>query len=166
MHAILGPLVGRPVSYRVGADGQMLWLKNGDALWRAIEQDLSAAAKRAGPGDGQSVDALLTQLTPLQREDLLSADIRQMLRFAGRDWTAEYMVADPATVVANCDQIALIGKAAPLPAAALIESRRHWQVDRATGLVRQYDDDQWLRRGQESAPERGAMTRRILMPER
>ena len=168
MAAILQPLVGRPIEFLVGANGQTLLLQDGERLWQSVADGMLVAAAAAGAGAGGSdarrVGALLTALPLSEREALLGADIRQILRFAGRDWSTEFVHA-PATANYDCGLLMLTERSSAARPDTPIVHQRQWQVDARSGLVRMQIDEQWLRNDNNSAPVRAMRTQRTLTAE-
>lgn len=141
---ILAPLVGKEADYRLSADGRTILLQNGEALWAAVAADLLAAGARSDRAEGQQMGALLGALPLAQREAMLMADIRQLLRFAGRDWSGGYALA-PQPDTPDCTIVSLVERGANDAQAAPFVGQRHWRVDARTGLVQHFREARWLR---------------------
>lgn len=160
MAAMLAPMVGRHVDYLIGADGQNLLLDNGDALWAAIERDMVNQTHGSDRAEAQQIAGLLTRLPQDQRAQLLSADLRHMLRFAGQGWSADYQPhRDPAA--SDCNLFALAQQDAP----GAIRADRRWRVDRQTGLVREQVEEFWQSVEGQAAPLLTARSQRTLILE-
>lgn len=156
---MLGPMVGRPVAFLVSGDGARVLLQDGDALWAALADKLAAETARAPVSEAQQLGGLLLSLPPVQREAMLAADVRHMLRFAGRDWPNAPAAAPPADT-SDCGLLTLVERDGG-PGAGLISERR-WQVDALTGLVRHQREERWMRSQADSPPQLAARTERLL----
>lgn len=159
---MLAPLVGKQAEYLIGADGQTMVLQNGDALWQAVADDLVALSARSPVAEGRQVGAAISALPPAQREALLMADIRQMLRFAGRDWSDRF-AARPDHDNRDCGLVSLVERTVDDGSRVLEQSQ--WQVDARTGLVRLHREERWLRRGDTTPPVLASRALRSLLPE-
>lgn len=169
MTDLLAPLVGRPMDFLLGKDGQDLMLHDGDALWAAVERDLRDHSIEAPVAEGRELAQLLIRLPPASREDLLAADIRQMLRFAGQAWAPSFTIAappGPAPQPGDCRLVTLVDATrAAASGARAADDRQIWQIDRATGLVREHRNEIWQAPGDGQTPQLVARTRRTLTPE-
>jgi hypothetical protein len=164
IQAMLGPLAGRPVEYLVSGDGKSLLMQDSDQLWQDVTADIAASAARAPTAEARQVGAILTALPPAEREAMLSADIRQLLRFAGRDWTRSYAQAAGGGD-ADCTLLTLIEPVSAAAPPSGIATERRWQVDRATGLVRLQSEVRWPPSANGAAREPAVRTVRILSSE-
>jgi hypothetical protein len=161
---LLAPLVGKEADYRLSADGQALVLQNGAELWAAVEADLLAISARAPATEGRQVGAIIRALPYAEREALLMADIRAMLRFAGRRWAEDFAV-QPDWDNQDCQLLLMEERVGDSAAADPTLDRRQWQVDARTGLVRSFSEQRWLQMGGGGEPRLVAQGRWTLRPE-
>jgi hypothetical protein len=160
MAAILAPMLNRPVEYSVGTDGATLIMRDGDKFWQAVADDIRRHAQQSPVPEGRAMGQLLHALPPAQREAALSADIRQMLRFAGRDWTGSYDRA-PETDVPPCTFARFVSQPYKDGSGPAFSVQHRWDVELATGLVRQHREQHWLREGAAPAHESGTIWRSL-----
>jgi hypothetical protein len=164
---LLAPLVGKQVIYRVGADDGQLILQNGDAVWAAVGADLVTRAAKAPVEEARAVGQALQSLPAAQRDALLSADLRHILRFAGQAWAPDFAEAADAAERA-CDTALLVsrpdpGEAAPSPVMRAETSSR---VNLISGLVEDQVEEKWLPPAGGGASRLAATTRRRLTEQR
>lgn len=158
---LLAPLVGRPVDFLIGADSSTLVLQDGDKIWREVGNAITNKAAAAPVAEGRAVGALLSTLPPAERDAMLSADIRQMLRFAGRNW-AEGGALVAKHDASDCETLIVTGSDPTAKKDGPFLVHNHWRVNRTTGLVMEQVEERWVRNDSGEAAAKAAHTRRSL----
>jgi hypothetical protein len=146
MRAIFAPLLQQPVDLLVDSETGALALRDGDALWRRLADDMATRAAR-GPDEGRALSSALLALPRAEREAMLVADLALMLRFGGRTLvgggTLAAMAGRPPDRTADC-AIILDEDATDTAAGGNMRRKIRWQIDPATGLVHEQSEERWL----------------------
>ena len=143
MEAILSPLVGLPVSFLVDVERGVLTVRESDALWQMLASGMIPRAQSAQPDEARQLARSLLALPVQEREALLAADLRHMLRFAGQQPEADFNPSrDRAT---NCNLLQLEKQSFSTDDAMTISFHTRWLVDASTGLVSEQSEEQWRR---------------------
>ncbi|HWW58195.1 MAG TPA: hypothetical protein VN047_14985 [Sphingopyxis sp.] len=145
---LLQPLVGEAMAYLVSPDGSNITLVDPEGLWERVTVRAQTAGAEAGRPEARQVAQLLAALSPAQRDDLATADIRALVAPANEaiSFAAQ---ADGASVSAmegalrtiaqvERDSAAVGGGAQPL------EIDNLWTLDTETGLVMREQRQSWI----------------------
>ena len=166
MAAIFAPLVGRPLEFVYDANANKLMLRRAeaDALWQLLADAMVARAEKAKPGEARGVAAMLLDFPVGQREQMLFADLGQILRFAGQSPGTDLAVSAGAAA-GDCHVVKLTGKEGWTHGGPGIYSDTIWLVDRHSGLVNEQREDVSQRHDGDAKLHLAARTIRRLTPE-
>jgi len=149
--AVLQPLVGQGVAYLVAADGRRVELADPAALGARITERTEALAADASRPEARAIAALLQGLSPAQRAELATADIRALVAPANPGLAVPSATDGPLRTVTKVEKDDIAGGQA-------VEIDWLWQVDTASGLVVREQQQSWM-----GEPESDA---RMLVEER
>jgi hypothetical protein len=166
MAAIFAPLVGRPLEFFYDANANQLFLRKAeaDALWNLLADEMVTRARSAKPGEARGVAAMLLDLPVGQREQMLFADLGQMLRFVGRGPGADLSVSTGDSAD-GCRVVKLTGNAGWIHGGPGLYTNTIWLVDRHSGLVNEQREDVSQRHDGDEKLHLAARTIRRLTPE-
>jgi hypothetical protein len=166
MAAIFAPLVGRPLEFFYDANANQLFLRKAeaDALWKLLSDEMVARAQTAKPGEARGVAAMLLDLPVGQRESMLFADLREIMRFVGRAPGTDLAVqsGEPA---GDCGVVKLTGIEGLTHGGPGFYTKTIWLVDRRSGLVTEQRVDVSQRHDGDEKLHLAARTIRRLTPE-
>lgn len=166
MAAIFAPLVGRPLEFIHDPQANKLLLRQAEAeaLWKLLADEMVARAQKAKPGEARDVAAMLLDLPVDQREQLLFADLGQMLRFAGQRPGSDLAVS-PGDAADDCSLVQLTGAEARDHGGPGFASKTVWLVNRESGLVHEQHEELTQRQESAGQAQLAARTIRRLIPE-
>lgn len=146
---LLQPLVGEAMAYLVSPDGSSVTLVDPEGLWERVTVRAQTAGAEAGRPEAKQVAQLLAVLSPAERDDLATADIRALVAPANEAISLATR-ADGASVSAThggaLRTIAQVERdsAAVGDGAQPLEIDNLWTVDTATGLVVREQRQSWI----------------------
>jgi hypothetical protein len=166
MAAIFAPLVGRSLEFFYDADANKLLLRRAeaDALWKLLADEMVARAQKAKPGEARDVAKMLLDLPVGQREQMLFADLGEMLRFAGQRPGLDLSVS-PGDGAGDCTKVRLTGNEGWIHGGPGFYASTSWLVDRASGLVHEQREELTQRQDGVAQAQLAARTIRRLAPE-
>lgn len=134
--AVLQPLIGQSVAYLVAADGGRVELADPNSLGARITERTEALAADASRPEARAIAALLQGLSPAQRAELATADIRALVAPANPDLAAPSAADGRLRTVTKVERGDIAGGQA-------VEIDWLWQVDTASGLVVREQQQSW-----------------------
>lgn len=140
MEAIMTPLVGLPVSCLVDVERGVLTVREADALWQMLADGMIPRAQSAQPDEARQLARSLLALPAQEREALLVADLRHMLRFAGQEPAKGFNPSRD--LAANCNLLQLEQQSFSTDDAKTFSFHTRWLVDASTGLVSEQSEEQ------------------------
>lgn len=166
MTAIFSPIVGRPLELLFDADAHQLHLSSADAdaLWQHFADEAAGRAQAATPGEARLLSSMLLDLPVHRREQMLFADLEQMLQFAGRSPQADPALL-PGESGAGCRLMRLVGNGGSPSGSAGPSFKRIWQIDLMSGLVEEQREEVHMQENAAEPPRLAARTIRRLRPE-
>lgn len=144
---LVEPLVGETVTYLVDAEGRGVALADPDALWARVAGRTQMLAAGARAPEARQVAALLGTLPEVERDRLVTADIRALIVPANAEIPT---TGGEASVSIEHDGARLsiakveTGAVAGGKPATALDVDRLWTIDTTTGLVVREQRQSWI----------------------
>lgn len=138
---LLQPLIGEPMTYLVAPDGSSIDLIDPEAQWQRVLGKVQDMAAKAAQGEARQMAGLLAAMTPVERDKLITADIRALVAAANASIPAAAKDGVDVSVDQNGSRRTVKQversevKADAGNASRPLEIVTSWAIDTATGLV-------------------------------